>query len=95
MTTKTRLVAVTVGGLTVALASLAPADGLGGGPATTGAVAVRGAAPSDGRIAFTDYGSGVLTTVNPDGSALVRGDRPRHRRTGHQPTGLDCRTGSG
>ena len=71
MTTKTRLVAVTVGGLTVALASLAPADGLGGGPATTGPVAVRGAAPSDGRIAFTDYGSGVLTTVNPDGSALV------------------------
>jgi hypothetical protein len=72
MTTRTRLVAsAAVGGLTVALAWLAPADALDGGPSATEQVAARGATPSDGRIAFTDYGSGVLTTVNPDGSALV------------------------
>jgi hypothetical protein len=60
---------VVAGGVALALSMLAPAEALSRTPVN---LSVAGAPVTDGRIAFVDFSSGVLDTVNPDGSALVQ-----------------------
>jgi hypothetical protein len=71
MTSRIALVGVgAAGAAALALGVLAPVDARAV-DVTVPLVAPRSAAPVDGRIAFTNYGAGVLTTANPDGTALV------------------------